>query len=178
MKSKTLNFFILLFTSLVFLGIPTPGLSVVGTPSIEETTKTTGCTLEIFAPLQLSDLPNMKRKEVEKKLNRRLKFKERMTLRLLKRHAKRMGGLEFNDDQCALLEKRAKAGVLFGILGLFILGFIFGFIAIIAGAKARKLAKEHPDCPDAEKNLKKGTAGIILGVIDIIGSIVVLALIL
>jgi len=147
-------------------------------PAIEETNSTSGCTLSIFAPLQLSDLPNMSRKEVERKLNRRLKFKERITLRQLKRHAKRMNGLEFNDDDCALLEKRSKASVLFGILGLIIAGIIFGVIAISAGSKAVKLAKANPDCPDAEAKGKKGRVGIILGVIDIIASIAILALVL
>jgi len=178
MKSKTLNLLILLFSSLVFLGISNPALAVGVNPAVEETISTTDCTLSIFAPLQLSELPNMSRKEVERKLNRRLKFKERITLRQLKRHAKRMDGLAFNDDACALLEKRSKASVLFGILGLIIAGLIFGVIAISAGSKAVKLAKAHPDCPDAEKKRKKGTAGIILGVIDIIGGILVLALIL
>jgi len=178
MKSKSLHLVILLLSSLVFLGISNRALAVVVNPAMEEVHSTSDCTLSIFAPIQLSELPNMSRKEVEQKLNRRLKFKERMAFRQLRRHAKRMDGLEFNNDDCALLEKRAKAGVLFGILGLIIAGLIFGVVAIAAGSKAVKLAKANPDCPDAEKNRKKGSAGIILGVIDIIGSIVVLALIL
>jgi len=65
-----------------------------------------------------------------------------------------------------------------GIIGLFIAGLILGFIAILAGSKAVKLARENPDCPDAASMKKKGTVGMILGVIDIILSVLVLAIVL
>ena len=176
MKSKTLHLIMLLFCSLFFLTIPNQTSAVVVKPAVEETINNSDCTLSIFAPIQLSELPNMSRKDVEKKLNRRLKFKERMALRQLKRHAKRMDGLEFTEDECALLEKRSKASMLFGILGLIILGVIFGVIAIAAGAKANKLSKANPTCPDAQKKGKKGRIGIVLGIIDIIGGIAIAAL--
>lgn len=179
MKSKFLTLVMLLVSSLVFLGIPNRGFSVVAAPTIEEANRTaTDCTLEIFAPLQLSDLPNMSRKEVEQKLNRRLKIKERLTLRLLKRNVKRMEDIGFNNNDCSTLEKKARNSVSFGILGLLIAGIIFGILAISAGSKAVKLAKANPDCPDAERKRKKGTTGIVLGVIDIIGAIIVLAIVL
>ncbi len=178
MKSKFFTLVTLLVSSFVFLGIPNQGLSMASIPTIQEMDGTTDCTLTLFAPLWLSDLPDMSRKEVEQKLNRRLKLKERLTLNLLKRHAKRMDGLEFSNNDCSKLEKKARNSIIFGIIGLFIAGIIFGILAIIAGAKAVKLAKASPDCPDAEKKRKKGTIGIVLGVLDIIGAIILLAIIL
>ncbi len=167
---------ILLFSSLFFIGMPTKGYSVV-VPSGNEVQKTK-CTSNIFAPLEVADLAKMSRKQVERKLDRKLKFKERLTFKVMKRYAKRMDRLGTDEDACAMLEKKAKAGVLFGILGLIIAGLIFGILAIINGSKAKKYARENPTCPDAKKRGNQGTVGIILGILDIIGGAIIIALIL
>jgi hypothetical protein len=137
------------------------------------------CTSAYFAPLRITDLSEMNRKDVEQKLNRSLSLKDRLTLKLLQRHAKRKNNLGLSaTDDCSKMEKKAGNSILFGILGLIIAGIIFGIVAIALGSKARKLAKDNPDCPDAAKKAKKGKIGMILGVIDIIGAVIFLAVFL
>ena len=136
------------------------------------------CELPIFAPLKNSELAEMERHEVEQKLARKLSFQERYTLRLLKRHIKRMDGLNPGQEACSQLIKKASNSLLFGIVGFFFAGIIFGILAISAGSKAVTLADTNPDCIDSVKLRNKGTAGIILGVIDIIGGFIVILLLL
>ncbi|MGB3546356.1 MAG: hypothetical protein WBA17_05250 [Saprospiraceae bacterium] len=177
MKLKKLTL-LLLLGSFAFLLVPVHATAAIVTPTIVETEGVTGCTSSLFAPLRLSDLPEMSRKEVELTINRRLKLKERITLKVLKHHVKRMTRLGIDVDDCIQLEKKASNGVIFGIIGLFFAGIILGILAISAGSKAVKLSRANPDCPDAAKNGRKGNTGIVLGVIDIIGGIIFIALLL
>ncbi len=169
---------ILLMSSLFFVGIPTEGYSVHAPAVNEVTNQKSKCTSNIFAPLEIADLAKMSRKQVERKIDRKLKFKERLTFRVMKRYAKKMDRLGTDEDACAMLEKKAKGGVLFGILGLIIAGLIFGILAIINGSKAKKLAKENPSCLESQKRGKQGTVAIVLGILDIIGGALVIALLL
>jgi len=136
------------------------------------------CTIPFLAPIQIHELKDLRRKEVEKRINRKLKFKERILFRMLKRHSKRTADLPDTEDSCELMAKRAKGSVALGIIGLVFAGLILGFVAILSGSKAVKLARANPDCPDAASLKKKGTAGMILGIIGMIGSILVLVLVL
>lgn len=169
MKSKKVIVALLFFCSFLILGIPSNGLAI---HTVQKTTETTDCTLSLFAPLQLSDLSNMSRKEVEQKINRRLKFQERLTLRLLKRHVKRMDKLDLDSDACSIIGKKARNSILFGIVGFLFAGIIFGGLAVNAGLKAVKLANENPDCPESEKRKRRGNIGIVIGVIDIVAALI------
>lgn len=59
----------------------------------------------------------------------------------------------------------AKASVVFGILGFFICGFVFGWMAISNANKAKQQIAADPDRYDGEG---LATAGLILGAIDIL----------
>lgn len=150
----------------------------VNTPIRPHFSGTFDCTSTIFHPLPYSELSTMKIEEVEKKLNRSLELKEKLTFKLLKRFYKKDALKSLMADDCTILERKAGNSLLFGLLGLLIAGIIFGILAISAGSKAVKLAKANPTCPDAERKRKKGTAGIVLGVIDIIGAFFVLLFLL
>ena len=176
MNSKRTTFFLGLACFIIAIGMPYRALSVVISPSNAAVNETSDCVINLFAPLQLTDLAVMSRKDVEKKLDKRLTFRERQSLRILKRHAKRIDGFELSNDDCAAINKKASNAVIWGIVGLLIAGLIFGIIAISMGSKAKRMAIANPDCPDAEKMRKKGNTAVVLGVIDIIGALIVLAL--
>lgn len=176
MKAKFLS--LLLFCGFAFFLSPSQGHSATVIPATAQSVSTDDCTSTLFAPIKTSDLVGMSRKEVEVQLGRKLPLKERLTLKLVKRYDKRMTKLGLVENDCSFLERKANEALLFGLLGLLIAGIIFGILAITAGSKAKRLAAEHPDCPDAERKGKKGNTGIILGIIDIIGAIVVIAILL
>jgi len=63
----------------------------------------------------------------------------------------------------------ATASVVCGILGLFILGFVLGPVAIAKANAARKQIAEHPE---RYSGAGLATAGTVLGVIDIVGALI------
>ncbi|MFC2172804.1 DUF4190 domain-containing protein [Acidobacteriota bacterium] len=68
-----------------------------------------------------------------------------------------------------LLQERAPgalASLLCGIIGFFVCGPILGTIAIIQGNKARKLVREFPE---QYTGGGLGTAGLVMGIIDLVG---------
>jgi hypothetical protein len=69
----------------------------------------------------------------------------------------------------------AKAAMVCGILGLLVAGFIFGGIAISKAAAAKALLEKHP-----EQYTGGGlaTAGMVLGILDVIGAAVGLVMLL
>jgi len=164
--------------SLTLFAIPNDSLAVNIPPVQEESKSVLDCTSTLFAPLQLSDVRNLSRKKIEKKLDRKLKLKERLSLKMLKRYVKRADRLGLDNEDCEQMEKKAKGGLVMGIIGLFIAGLILGILAIIFGSKARKYAKENPDCEKAAASKTKGTIAIVLGVLDIIGGALVIAFLL
>ncbi len=181
MITKFTSFSLLTVNMLIFsLIFPIRGMAVTAPEQIPSVARTSSCVSTLFAPLLLSELPGMKRREVEKQLDRHLVLRERQILKILQRHVKRMGkiGLELDEAACKEMERKAENAIVFGIIGLFLVGFILGFMAIAAGLKAKKLANANPDCPEAARMRKKGNAGIILGIADIIAGIVLIVLVL
>lgn len=63
-------------------------------------------------------------------------------------------------------ESAATGAMVCGIIGLFFFGFIFGIIALVQGNKAKRLGFIGG----------KATAGIVLGIIDIIGWVLLMIL--
>jgi hypothetical protein len=105
-------------------------------------------------------------KQIETYLGRKLKFKEKIALRLLKYKVKH--GLKNDND---LAEKKGKTSLILGILAIVFIFVFFpisiplGILAITNGEQAVKL---NPD----EKN---GKTGIVLGIVSL--SLVLLAII-
>ena len=60
----------------------------------------------------------------------------------------------------------AMASIVFGILGLFICGFVFGWMAISSANKAK--AQIDAD-PDRYSGANLATIGLVMGVVDIAG---------
>jgi len=58
----------------------------------------------------------------------------------------------------------ATASLVLGIIGLFFIPLIFGIIAIVLGAKAKKRIAQEPG---VYAGGGKATAGIVLGIIDV-----------
>jgi predicted Zn finger-like uncharacterized protein len=60
----------------------------------------------------------------------------------------------------------AVASLVWGILGLFICGFIFGIVAITQANSAKKLIAANPELYTGEGI---ATAGMVMGIIDLVG---------
>ena len=65
-------------------------------------------------------------------------------------------------------DARAVASLVCGILGLLILGLVFGAVAVILGRRSRREITEQPA---VLKDLGLATAGMVLGVIDMAADI-------
>ena len=65
----------------------------------------------------------------------------------------------------------AKSALICGILGLFCVGVILGPIAILLGISALGELKRRPEASGGGMAI----AGIVLGIVDIIGSIIIIA---
>jgi hypothetical protein len=121
-------------------------------------------------PSKLQLIAKMKVKQIETYLGRKLKFKERIALKLLKYQAKH--GLK-NDNELAA--KKGKTSLTLGILAI-IFVFVFfpiaiplGILAITNGEQAKKLDSENTD----------GKTGSVLGIVSLsIIAFLIIALIL
>gem|GEM_PF-6595292 len=60
----------------------------------------------------------------------------------------------------------ATTAMVLGIIGLFVAGMILGIIALVMGLKAKKAISENPGMYGGSG---KATAGIVLGIIGIVG---------
>ena len=60
----------------------------------------------------------------------------------------------------------ATVALVLGIIGLFLAGMILGIIALVMGIKAKKAITENPGMYGGSG---KATAGIVLGIIAIVG---------
>lgn len=59
----------------------------------------------------------------------------------------------------------AVAGLVCGVIGIFVFGIVLGIIAIVMGNGAKKKVKEHPELYTGDG---MGTAAIVLGVIALV----------
>ncbi|RKY12697.1 MAG: hypothetical protein DRP82_06470 [Planctomycetota bacterium] len=66
----------------------------------------------------------------------------------------------------------ARNALICGIVGLFCFGIILGPVAIVLGSKGLDYAKRYPEAGGSGS----ATAGIVLGIVDIIGGIISIAL--
>lgn len=179
MKNHTLILSLFGLLSLFFLtGISETRVSFASDLTVAVEESSVDCQLPMFTPIPNAELTTMSRKEIEVQLGRRLSFRDRTALRMVRRHEKRMENLNADDEICSDLIKKASNSILFGLLGLLIAGIIFGVLAISAGSKAVNMADENPDCLDADRMRRKGSIGMLLGMIDIIGGVLFILLLL
>ena len=120
-----------------------------------------------FAELNAEDIINYDRKQIETKLCRKLKLKERIALKVLKRKLKKKIGKTVtqvsptNDKTEG--EDKAMKGVVMGLVGLIIPGA--GIFGLILSIEALIAIKRHPE---NEKGIGLAIGGIILGIMGVI----------
>jgi len=83
-----------------------------------------------------------------------------------------LGDLPANFDGVPLNHKRAIASLVFGVLGIFILPVVFGLIAVVLGVQARQVIRQQPQFYKGEST---ALAGIVLGVLDIVAFVAIVA---
>ncbi|MEM9897560.1 MAG: DUF4190 domain-containing protein [Bacteroidota bacterium] len=110
------------------------------------------------------------RKQIESKLGRKLKLKERLALRILKKKAKKASKRTVQD-----VPKKIGfplASILCAIVGIFFARVILGAAAMIFGFVGLTRARKYPDTHGG-----KGLAiiGIIVGAVAMIGAAIVIA---
>jgi len=116
------------------------------------------------------------RAQLESQLGRKLKFKERVGLWLLKskiRHAEKKGQAVNFDGYQPITDGFAIASLVIGIVSVLTLSLLFGILAIVfAGVSMRRIRKFD--------GLYKGeglaTAGLVCGIVAVVLGILILAL--
>lgn len=84
-----------------------------------------------------------------------------------------LGDLPANFDGTPMNHRRAVAALVFGIVGIIILPMVFGLIAVILGVQARQAIRQQPQ---VYKGDSTALAGIILGGLDLVAFVAVMAL--
>lgn len=83
-----------------------------------------------------------------------------------------LGDLPANFDGTPMNHKRAIASLVFGVLGIIILPVVFGLIAIVLGVQARQAIRQQPHFYKGDST---ALAGIVLGVLDIVAFVAIIA---
>lgn len=126
--------------------------------------------------LEANDLINLEKEDLEAKVGRKLKFKEKLSLGLVKRKLKKNKQLSGVDAlEQTKTDGLAVAGLVTGIVGLFFLGIILGTLAIVFSAIALKRIRREPE---TRTGRGLAIAGLVLGIVGVVGwALVVAALI-
>ncbi len=122
--------------------------------------------------LGTNDLIELDRKALQQKIGRKLKLKERIALRFVKKKLKKhseWSGMEAKE--ATVTDGFAIAGFVIGLLSLFIAGIIFGLMATIFSVLALDRIRRNPNLGGRGLAI----AGFILGLVGLFGAIVVLA---
>ena len=122
--------------------------------------------------LGVDDIINLDRKSLQNKMGRKLTFKERISLRLVKRKLRKNVNLT-PDEAATQVETNglAIAGFVLGLLSIFIAGIILGLLGVIFSMTALNKIKRNPNM--GGKGL--AIAGLILGLIGLVGAFLVIA---
>lgn len=125
--------------------------------------------------ISVDDLAKANFDDIEQQLGRKLKWKERVGLKILKRKIRRSQNQTEEEVKLKRTDTLAILSVIFGIVGLFVAGIILGLLAVIFGLIAfSRITKS----PETTKGLGTAKAGVILGCLSIIGAVVVLAMLM
>lgn len=153
------------------LGYSSPGKELINIHTLD-------CTSSLFAPLRIEELALLDRRQIELRLDRKLSFRERQTLKIIKGKIRKLSKSksQINAQACMMIERKASNSIAMGIVGLFFAGLIFGGIALSSAGKAKRYIAANPDCPGNSRNRRKARTGTILGIIDIIGALLVIGL--
>jgi len=152
--------YFLLFVLVIFIQLPVFGVQPVAPPINEEDHPV------LQAPVTLD------RAQLESQLGRKLKFKERIGLSLLKTSInKEQKHHPVTDSPGAgKTNGLAIAGFVIGLVSLFIAGIPLGIVAIIFSSIALGQIKKK-----GEKGSGFAIAGLILGIVGLVGAMIVLA---
>ena len=139
------------------------GIAVVVSPQVE---------VHSVYELSTDDILSLDRHALQQKIGRKLKFKERIALKMVKRKLKKNAKLTPDEAKAELgTSGMAVASFVLGLLSLFVAGIILGVLAIIFSAIALNKIRENPGM--GGKGL--AIAGLVLGIVGVVGALVVLS---
>lgn len=124
--------------------------------------------------LQAIDLIQMDKHEVAQRINRKLTIKEKLLFRFVKNKLKKYPHL--NTTQAVEQVKTdglAIAGFITGLVSLFVVGILLGTLGIIFSSIALSRIKKQPE---VRKGRGFAIAGLVLGIIGVIGALVFIAM--
>lgn len=132
-------------------------------------TATTAVSVFDLSPVTLV---NGSKAELEDAIGRKLTFKEKIALKLVKKKLKKHKEL---DPKVAFEQTKtdamAVAGFVTGLVSLFIFGIILGILAIVFSSIALKRIKREPE---ALTGRGLAVAGLVLGIIGLVGALIVI----
>lgn len=128
-----------------------------------------------FAKSPSESLLNLEKDQLTTSIDRKLSFKEKTVLKVLKRKlnkASKVKKTAIPDE--AQMDGLAIAGFVTGLVGLFVFGIILGALGVVFSSIALKRIKREP-----ENRSGRGLAiaGLVLGIVSVVGALVVLAFI-
>lgn len=152
------NFYFFLFLLLFFIPLPAIGGKSPAPPiNLED------------HPVMQAQVP-LNRAQLETQLGRKLTFKERIGLSLLKSGITKDKKHQPVTDSSSRTNGFAVAGFVIGLVSLFVAGIPLGTVALVFSGIALGQIEER-----GEKGKGFAIAGLILGIIGVVGATIVLA---
>ncbi len=147
----------------VFLSFPSDLEAIVASKDVA---------VESVFELGRNDLLELDRSALQQKIGRKLKFKERIALKLVKRKLRKYAHSSgVQAEEATKANGMAVAGFVLGLVSLLVAGVILGTLAIIFSAIALNKIRMNPGMGGRGLAI----AGLILGVIGVVGALVYLA---
>ena len=138
---------------------------------------TSGKTNSIFDELTSSDILTFGNSEIESLLGRKLLLKEKIALTYVKRKLEKNNELSLEDAVSqSQMDGFAIAGFLAGIAGLIVFGIPLGIVALVLSSIALKRISKSRKTTNKRNGRGLAIAGSVLGIIDILGALIFLAM--
>ncbi len=122
--------------------------------------------------ISIEQIQSMDRKSIESAIGRKLKFKERCALKIMKKKLKKINksSSSAQENVTRKIEGLGLAGFILGVVGLFFAPFLFSTLAVVFGFLSLNRIKRNPEAYTA-KGLS--IAAIVLGFVGLIGGLIV-----
>ncbi|MDX2249562.1 MAG: DUF4190 domain-containing protein [Bacteroidia bacterium] len=118
--------------------------------------------------------PTLSRETLEVMAGRKLTFKEKLVLPLIKAKVKKGQDFETAASE-AFTDGMAVAGFVTGLVSLFAFGFVLGILGIIFSLIGLKRIRREPE---VRRGYGLATAGLVLGTIGVVGWALILFLVI
>ena len=162
---KNVMLYCILFCCLLLIGN-----NITAVPSV-----TTSQKVESVFELSPKDIIQLNKVQLENRIGRKLSFKEKIALKLVKKKLKKRKDLTSEKAyEQTRIHGLAVAGFVTGLVSIFFAGIILGVLSVVFSGIALGKIKQSPDTFSG-KGL--AIAGLILGLIGAIGALILVAMV-